>query len=76
VPATVGDFVFVARGAVFPFILRPIGHDETFEETKKTPEISTFYRFVGGAYVHGVMDGQVWKKMEAEGQSDEAIFLL
>jgi hypothetical protein len=54
-----GDYIFVACGAAIPFIIRPISNDESFNDTKKSLEISTFYKFVGGAYVHSIIDGQL-----------------
>ena len=54
-----GDLVFVAKGATNPFILRPAKGGEALERQKKTHSVSTFYQFVGGAYVHGIMDGEV-----------------
>ncbi|KAK0669445.1 heterokaryon incompatibility protein-domain-containing protein [Cercophora samala] len=47
VPHTkVGDQIFFVRGASVPLILRPSGRDR--------------WKLVGEAYVHGVMDRQLW----------------
>ena len=57
--AAVGDHVFVAHDATNPFILRPTVDDESFDGVRERRGISTFYNFVGGSYVHGIMDGEV-----------------
>jgi hypothetical protein len=44
-----GDVVAVLSGGKVPFVLRPVQR-EAFQETQ--------YRFIGGAYVHGCMDGE------------------
>ena len=54
-----GDFVFIATGATNPFILRPGKGGESLERQKRTHGVSTFYEFIGGVYVHGIMDGEV-----------------
>jgi len=42
--ATSGDFIVLMFGCKMPYILRPIGGK---------------YRFIGDAYVHGIMDGEL-----------------
>lgn len=42
-----GDEVFSLFGAEIPFVLHPV-------------KDSKYYRLVGEAYVHGVMDGELW----------------
>ena len=54
-----GDFVLIAKGATNPFILWPGKGGESLERQKRMHKVSTFYQFVGGAYVHGIMDGEV-----------------
>ena len=48
-----GDLVFLLEGAPFPFIVR-----------KSTT--GSAYTIVGDAYVHGIMDGSLWKEKESE----------
>ena len=42
------DEIFMLRGSNLPFVLRPI------------PLIPGLYRFVGGCYMHGLMEGGAW----------------
>jgi len=72
----VGDNIFIARGATFPLIIRPTKRDRPYHSIKKAFQIQTFYRYVGGAYVHGKMDGEPLREMEAEGREEENIFLI
>jgi hypothetical protein len=72
----VGDHVFVARGATNPFILRPFANDDTFSELQNRLGTSTFYEFVGGSYVHGIMDGEVLAYMDKLGVHEETIYLI
>ena len=53
-----GIKLLVRRGASFPVVLKPTVADETFDSVRSA-SIKTFYRFVGGAYVDGIMDGEV-----------------
>ena len=71
-----GDRIFVARGASCPFILRPIVADATYEPAKERNKISTFYKLVGGAYVDGIMDGEVVAKIDSGELKQEAMFLI
>jgi Heterokaryon incompatibility protein (HET) len=43
------DEVFMFQGSDLPFVLRPF------------PTLPGYYRFVGGCYVHGLMEGEAWK---------------
>jgi hypothetical protein len=43
------DEVFMFNGSDLPFVLRPIR------------ALPGYYRFVGGCYVHGLMNGEAWK---------------
>ena len=54
-----GDCVFLTKGATNPLILRPTVADATFDAIKQTHRVSSFYEFVGGSYVHGIMDGEM-----------------
>jgi hypothetical protein len=69
--AEVGDRIFVARGSGSPFILRPIDDDANFQHLKREFKISTFYRFLGATYVHGIMDGEVTEKLNLTRQTRE-----
>jgi hypothetical protein len=51
------DHIFVAISATNPFVFRPVADDKSFSEIKI--EISTFYQFIVGSYVHGIMGGEV-----------------
>jgi len=42
------DEIFMLQGSNLPFVLRPV------------PQIPRLYRFVGGCYMHGLMDGGAW----------------
>jgi hypothetical protein len=72
----VGDHVFIARGATYPLILRPTTHDEPFKATKTALGISTFYKLVGGAYVDGIMDGEVVEMIDGVTIKEEAVHLI
>jgi hypothetical protein len=58
-----GDLVCVLRGAQVPFVLR--------EQLSARRVRSTFWKrekihceLVGECYVHGIMDGEVWKSLQ------------
>lgn len=72
------DLVFVVRGVTQPLVLRPAAADSTYDEFKTSHNISTFYELVGGAYIHGMMDGEVLEmaKNPASGISEETIYLI
>ena len=54
-----GDRIFAARGADYPFILRPADTEQHCILKQKHPG-KEFATFVGGAYVEGIMDGEVF----------------
>jgi hypothetical protein len=72
----VGDYVFVARGATFPLIIRPTKRDKPYHSIKEAFQIRAFYRYVGGAYIHSKMDGEPLREMAAEGREEETVFLI
>ncbi len=49
------DRVAIVQGGELPFVLRPA----------TTPAAGEGFMFVGQAYVHGVMDGEVWEEVES-----------
>jgi hypothetical protein len=51
----VGDAVWLLQGANVPYVLRGIGKYAGNEATGSVWEV------VGDAYVHGVMQGEIWK---------------
>jgi len=53
--ALVGDLVCVVLGSEVPLVLRPKGEE---------------YLLVGGAYVHGIMDGEAMAEAERIGHQD------
>jgi hypothetical protein len=60
---------------MLPYVLRPTERNEahpTLEQTINTP----FYEFVGGGYVHGVMDGQPLAEMELKDIGDTTVYLV
>ncbi|KAM0492237.1 hypothetical protein ACHAP8_010100 [Fusarium lateritium] len=44
-----GDFIAILKGGNMPFILRKA----------KIDKVNVYYQFIGQAYVHGIMDGQI-----------------
>ena len=59
-----GDVVAILNGAKTPMVLRPVGED---------PGGNVLYRPIGGAYVHGLMDGEVFG---SEDEFKEQVFRL
>ncbi|KAI0534178.1 heterokaryon incompatibility protein-domain-containing protein [Xylaria digitata] len=57
--AIVGDRVVLLEGGRVPYILRPVANEDG-------SAVLASYRFIGAAYVHGVMDGSEWKDDEIE----------
>ena len=70
-----GDLIFVAHGSIAPFILRPVPHETQFDDALKELNVTTFYEFVGPAYVQGVMDGEVWDMVDGVNLKEEKIWL-
>ncbi|KAF2134079.1 hypothetical protein P153DRAFT_363080 [Dothidotthia symphoricarpi CBS 119687] len=54
-----GDLVVVLHGGRVPYVLRPIGND--------------YYTFVGDAYIHGMMKGEIFQAIEDLTESIESI---
>ncbi|KAF2851515.1 hypothetical protein T440DRAFT_467770 [Plenodomus tracheiphilus IPT5] len=61
----VGDAVWLLQGARVPFIMRRARNTEMHGESAPT-ERSKSWEVVGDAYVHGVMQGEVWKHILEE----------
>ena len=61
VPSTsiIGDRVCLLAGGRTPYVLRH-SRKKTGEDVSNSPE----YTFVGGVYVHGLMDGETLDMME------------
>jgi len=76
--AQVGDRIFVARGATNPFVLRPTSADETYDAVRKASGVTTLYNFIGGSYIHGIMDGEVLEMIGKTGQGvvEETVLLI
>ncbi|KAH6712358.1 heterokaryon incompatibility protein-domain-containing protein [Leptodontidium sp. MPI-SDFR-AT-0119] len=55
--AKVGDIVILARGGRVPLVVR--------EEALNGGDVQKRMRFVGEAYVHGIMDGEIWDEEKA-----------
>lgn len=65
-----GDLVSVVAGGNVPHVLRR-EHGQTTPNTSDTSQ-ATRYRVLGDAFVHGIMDGEVFALLErAEGEFDE-----
>jgi hypothetical protein len=72
----IGDHIFFARGATNPLVLRPVVDDQGFSEVKETHRISTLYKFIGGSYVHGIMDGEVLDMIDGMTVREESVCLV
>jgi hypothetical protein len=72
----VGDHIFDARGATVPFIVRSTENDETFSEAKNSLGISTFYKLMGGSYIHGIMDEELSGMVDAVKFKEEPVYLI
>jgi hypothetical protein len=69
----VGDCVFAVRGVTMPFFLRPTTPDDSYSGVKERLGIKRFYKFVGGSYVHGIMDGEVFNMVDGTTLREECI---
>lgn len=65
-----GDYVAVLAGGRTPYILRE-GARSTDEDSK-----ASTYSFVGDAYVHGIMDGEVFGLLDRKDGAFEEIILV
>lgn len=56
----IGDSVWASSGSEWPYIFRP---REEQKEAQASPEVEEFlkYEFVGEAYVHGIMHGELFR---------------
>jgi hypothetical protein len=72
--AQTGDRIFVVEGSPVPLILRRQGCPSRGTVVSAAGE--NFYTFVGVAYVHGIMDGQVWEKVRAGEKTLESLFVV
>lgn len=50
--------------------------DQGFSEVKETHRISTFYKFIGGSYAHGIMDGEVLDMIDGMTVREEGVCLV
>ncbi|KAH9219729.1 heterokaryon incompatibility protein-domain-containing protein [Leptodontidium sp. 2 PMI_412] len=55
--AKVGDIVILARGGRVPLVVR--------EEALNGGDVQKRMRFIGEAYLHGIMDGEIWDEEKA-----------
>lgn len=64
--ASVGDVLAIMPGGKVPYVLRPMvtRRDSGFDEG--TPNRSQQYQFIGDAYVHGAMHGEVYDETRLE----------
>jgi hypothetical protein len=60
------------RGAMLPFVLRSMERVAAHPSSEQTINIP-FYEFVGGGYIHGVMDGQPSTDVEMKGIEDAIV---
>jgi hypothetical protein len=76
--AQIGDRIFVARGATNPFVLRPAEADETYDAVREVSGVETMYHFVGGSYIHGIMDGEILEMIDeiGKGVKEETVLLV
>jgi hypothetical protein len=76
--AQIGDRIFVARGATNPFVLRPALANETYDAVRRVGGVETLYHFVGGSYIHGIMDGEVLDMIGeiGKGVKEETVLLI
>jgi hypothetical protein len=58
--ARVGDEIWLAKGARVPVVLRPEGEKKRLGAEVEEGGLGP-YRFVGDAYVHGVMYGECFE---------------
>jgi hypothetical protein len=72
----VGDHILVARGATVPFIIRPTSSGEPFNDAKRFLGIFTFYKLVGGSYIHDIMDGELSGVVDGTRFKEETIYLI
>lgn len=72
----VGDRIYIARGASVPLVIRPTAGDKTYADVKSELGVPTFYKFVGGSYVDGIMDGEVLEMIDGVNLKEETVYLI
>jgi hypothetical protein len=73
--AEIGDILFIARGASVPLIIRPTNPSFRLGK-RRADDPDPEFTFVGGAYMAGVMDGEVVQEMDKMNIKDESIRLV
>jgi hypothetical protein len=72
----IGDHVFYVRGATNPFILRALKHNNGLDNFRKRLGVTTLFKFVGGSYVHGLMDREVYGMIDGETIQEKTLYLV
>jgi hypothetical protein len=72
----VGDQIFFARGSNCPYIVRPTQADATFSEVQEHHSISSFHTLIGGVYIPGMMDGEVWGMLADGKVQEKSVYLI
>lgn len=72
----VGDRIFIARGASVPLVIRAIGSGSTERHQIGKGNVDTPFELVGGAYLHGAMDGEFLRDAEENNLVGDTIRIL
>lgn len=69
-----GDYIAMVHGSRLPVILRRVSREETASIKGIAGELA--WKFIGTAYVHGIMNGEVWEDVKKGLLEEEAMFLI
>jgi hypothetical protein len=70
-----GDLQVVLPGGRMPYVLRPQSSSNA-ENERQDDEGEEHYKILGDAYIHGVMDGEIFDILDEIGGEMEDIFLV
>ena len=65
----VGDFLAICKGGKVPLVIRP-----KVRATQGSVEILE-WELIGESYVHGAMDGSLWRELEGKGAAQDIVLI-
>ena len=73
---SVNDLVALIPGASVPFVLRPVGREGITISSSSTSQSIGGYQLVDVTYIHGIMDGEFFKKKEKKNNNARQVQLF
>ena len=69
-----GDCIVMVHGSRLPIVIRQLNQELTANVQAMNGEIG--WQLIGTAYVHGIMDGELWEDVEKGISVEETIYVV